>query len=291
MAVSISDLIPRVRDLLDDEPWETTNSSDPGAGGTTFTVPDGTRFEEGDVVEFQDNGEQVRVASVSGNTLTVKRGHNGTTAAAHSSGTVILKNPIYGYRQISQALTWAVQQLWPYAWKVVTVSVTPSTTTIWYDADATGLALINATQRYGASNEHEGFYGRPGTNKPVVFEQNMDTGLVASGKGLRFPRGFYHPTNAVTVRLAAAITGTSDIEDSTTLPVADAVIFGACYRLTLGKQILRGSKAPNLEEAASVGESARLRTALFTREEFDRMLQSLRLRHQDVYPIAGRWER
>ncbi len=49
---------------------------------TTITVDTGTRFEANDVIKI--NSEQMLVTAVSGNTLTVVRGHNNTDLGTHS---------------------------------------------------------------------------------------------------------------------------------------------------------------------------------------------------------------
>lgn len=77
------------------------------ANGTTETivVDDGTKFNAGNIIEFQDNGEQCYVMSVSTNTLTVIRGHNGTTAASHLDNTVLAKNPRFSMKQAEDSIT------------------------------------------------------------------------------------------------------------------------------------------------------------------------------------------
>jgi hypothetical protein len=61
---------------------EALNASDP-----TVTVTDGAKFAAGQVIQI--DAEQLLVTAVSGNDLTVTRGYNGTTGAAHESGTPI----------------------------------------------------------------------------------------------------------------------------------------------------------------------------------------------------------
>ncbi|MBI2919206.1 MAG: calcium-binding protein, partial [Chloroflexi bacterium] len=58
------------------------------ASDTTLTVTDGTRFKSGQTIEIE--AEKLSITAVSGNDLTVTRGANSTTAAAHASGTPIL---------------------------------------------------------------------------------------------------------------------------------------------------------------------------------------------------------
>lgn len=88
------------------------NDADITAGELTFVVDDGAQFEENDIIEFQDNGEQVIVVSVSTNTITVReRGAFGTTAAAHADNIVIYKNPVFGYTEIDNEITAVMAEL------------------------------------------------------------------------------------------------------------------------------------------------------------------------------------
>lgn len=300
MAVSISALIPRVRDQLGDKIQFATRGTAADTTGV-IAVTDGTDWEEGAVGEFQDDGEQFKVISVSANNLTCFRGWNGTTAAAHAAvggiNPTILRDPYYSYRQITQALTGRVHRLWPYAWKVGSTSVTPSTTTRWNDLAATDMALINATQRYGGSNEYEGWYGvEPGGYEsvdspvlPIVFRRRMDA-IVASGTGVRFPGGFHHATNTVTVRTARRITGTSDIEDSELLPVGETLMLGALATLLRGSQIQRVGDGVNRDQAVTIGSTSRLQTFGVLESDFRDQLQLLKFMHEQVYPLAPVWE-
>lgn len=90
------------------------NDASIASGDTTFVVDDGTFFAAGDIVEFEDDGEQVYVLSVSVNTLTVIRGWNNTTAAAQADDSVILKNPKFSLRQIDEAINGVCRELEEY---------------------------------------------------------------------------------------------------------------------------------------------------------------------------------
>jgi hypothetical protein len=57
------------------------------AADTTLTVSDGTKFAAGQTLLIE--AEQLFVAAIAGNNLTVARGINGTAAASHANGTDI----------------------------------------------------------------------------------------------------------------------------------------------------------------------------------------------------------
>lgn len=285
MAISRSALIPRVRSYLDERPFVSSGTVTT-AGDTGCDVTDGTDWEEGAILEFQDNGEQCLVQSISSNTLTVVRGWNNTTAQAHSA-IQIWRDPQYTYDNIDKCLTAAIQRLWPYAWKGTDDTVTPlSDGTVWYDLAADAFGLIMAVQQYGTSpNLKAGIYGDGKSERQIVFQRNLPTGLAASTVGVRFPDGFYHSSNMVNIKYATAITGTSDIEDDGDLPVAEAVIYGALSRLISGKELERVSLGEDQEVARSVRVGARLSSGAYYERMFRRELESLRLLHARQIPI------
>ena len=285
MAVSLSALIPRVRNQLDDNPFATSGSA--SSSSSVVAVTDGTDWEEGAVGEFSSDGEQFKVISVSSNNLTCLRGWNGTTAATHTSSETVYRDPTYGYKQISDALTVALNRLWPYAWKTEAAALTPLSTTIWYNLTATCVGIISAAQLHGTSNNDVSLFGVDG--KPFMFRRNLPTALVASGVGIKFPQGLYHASNSISVTAAARITGTSDIEDSSTLPVGDALVTGALGYVVGNKQIPRVSSGVSRDEAATIGSTARLQTGLVYEQQFVTKLQMLRILHDQLYPIAREW--
>lgn len=284
MAVSSSALIPRVRTYLDERPFVTTATATT-SGTTTVAVTDGTDWEEGAILEFQDNGEQVMVQSIAANNLTVVRGWNGTTAQSHSS-IQAFRDPQYTYQNVSQCIDSAVRRLWPYAWKATDDTVTPlSDGTVWYDLAAGALALIEVNQRYGSSNQKLGTFGDGRESRQVIFKVNMPTALVTSGVGVSFPDGFYHSSNTVNIKYAAYITGSSDIEDTGDLAVTDAVIYGALARLISGKEAERVSGGEDVEASRSVRVGGRLSTGAYYGDLFRRELEALRLNHKKKIPL------
>src|SRR6266568_5320407 len=170
MAFSQSSLIQRVMDLLNDNPWVTSFTGNIDNSTTSVPVPDGTRWDEGAIVEFQDTGERGWVRSVAGDTLTVIRGYNGTTKAAHDGSVtpiVLFRDPTFSYKKIQDSIELIMQQLFPYVYKKVTKTVTPVNGTIWYDGAADMLALISVTQINTTSPYRLYRYGGRGTGSPV----------------------------------------------------------------------------------------------------------------------------
>src|SRR5438105_4353878 len=101
MALAVATMVQRVRDLLGDTPWMTRYT---GASTTTadasYDMPDGTRWDEGAIMEWQDGGAQDWVVSVATNTVTIYQGVNGTTPVVHTATTYVLRDPNYSYNRI-----------------------------------------------------------------------------------------------------------------------------------------------------------------------------------------------
>jgi hypothetical protein len=292
MAVSQSALIPRVRDLLSefgDQTWYTQGSA--ASSSSVVAVTDGTDWEEGAVGEFQDDGEQFKVISVSVNNLTCFRGHAGTTGAVHAASSTIVRDPKFSYRQVNQALTSALSRLWPYVYKVTSTPITPTTTTYWYNLATTDIELLGARQEYGTTSIAVGEFHthsmRPTNKKFIRFERELPATAAASGVGVYFPDGFYHATNTVKVRTKSILTGTSDIEDSNLLPVADALIIGALPRLLIDVQMKRLVQGVNLQQAMQISTLGAAQAGSAYEQQFQTMLFHLKLLHDSLYIVGG----
>lgn len=291
MAVSSAALIPRVRAYLDERPYVTTATA-ANASTTTVSVTDGTDWEEGAILEFQDNGEQCMVQTIAANNLTVVRGWNGTTAQTHTS-IQAFRDPVFTYDNITKCIATGIQGLWPHAWKATDDSVTPlSDGTVWYDLAADAFGLIEVNQRYGTSNQKLGVFGDGRDSRQVVMKRNMPAGLVASSVGIRFPGGFYHLTNTVNIKYATAITGTSDIEDDGDLPVADTVVYGALARLLAGKEAERIGVGEDVEEARSIRVGGRTQVGAYYQRMYQEGKEMLKVLHDRQIPImpVRRWK-
>lgn len=285
MGVSSSALVQRVRNYLDERPYSTTATATDGST-TSITVGDNTAWEEGAILEFQDNGEQCLVTSAAANPITVRRGWNGTTTSAHSS-ILALRDPTYLYATILQAVNGSVRRLWPYAYKLGTTTVTPApTTTVWYSlASATDLVdLVRVQQLHGATNQHVGVFGMENSGRAVIFARNMPATISTTGLALKFPHGFWNNSNVVDVQYRARITGTSDIEDDDDLPVSDAVVYGALELIFLGQEGKRVGEGEDAEPSRSVSVGGRGSLAQVYGSLFRQELQVLKLKHEEKWP-------
>lgn len=262
--VSTSDLVQRVRDLLNDRPsTQTSTTTDTSA---TVTVSDGSSWSAGDVGEFQGGTvgyEQFLVtADPVGNDLTTIRGYGGTTAEGHNSGVQVVQNPTFFGRQVTQALNDGIRGLWPYVYRTEDIDVTPVVGQLWYDVtapDDDALGIVSVTQIYGVS---------PGINffsyqekHGLRFDPEAHTDVVTSGQGLFLPY-LADPSGAIIVKIMEAVTGDNDIEDNGLFPVGDCLVYLAAGRLTGATEIPRVAQGGDLESSTTVGTGARTQAGL-----------------------------
>lgn len=284
-------VINRVRDILGDTPWMQggTGSNFVTGTATTIAVTDGTRWSEGNVMEFQANGEQAWVQSVSANNVTVIRSIRGTPAAATQATGILFKDPVYGYSSILNAVNLTIQGLWPYVYKKVSfpTGLTYSASTYWYDLADAAWGLISVTQIQGSSPAYLLPFGHKGSHYPVVFRKNLPSGLVASGTGMAFPRGWPSTTTVVNVDYAAKLTATQttpptyDDWTDTTLDL-DMLAYGAAARLVKNYEVNRVSDEDTGMGDQSVQAGMRFNIGLRLEAEFVKLRN---IRHEELRRI------
>lgn len=148
---------------------------------TTITVPDGTQWAAGDVLEIEETEELCLVRSVATNNLTVIRGYHDTTAAAAADAGEIHKNPRWTYSDVGQALTDTMLSL--ESWGIHsfgTGSVTRVTNQQFYELSETDIV-----EQFGVLNL---YYVEDNTLIPVPlpFRQlyaNLGTGHASYSQG------------------------------------------------------------------------------------------------------------
>jgi len=284
-AITRAAMAQRVRRELGDFPWETTGSA--ASSSSVIAVVLGTDWAEGDIGEFEDDGEEFRVRSISSNDLTCVRGYNGTTAATQAASSRILKSPRYGLIEIQNAVEGVIQDLpYPKVYKKVSDTIAPApATTLWYDVGTTGnaRALIRVVQQYGSGNEIVGFFGVRHAAPRVVFERNLPTAIVAAGTGVMFPDGFYHATNTVAIDFAAKITdaGTTSYDDLNEGDVVtEAVIYGAVSFLEAALE----NKKPRKPR----GDRETLRGASLYQRKYEESLNRAQVELRETIPLMRR---
>jgi len=294
--LSSSDLVQRVRDMLGYNPYETTSTTTTTA--VTVAVVDGTRWDEGAIGEWQTGTvgyEQFYVQTVAVNNLTVVRGYNGTTAETHTSGDRVLRidNDGFSGRQIQQAINQSVLDLWPWVWKVGTDTLTYDATKKWYDLNAATLGIVRVMQVKNTSIADIGIFRDRyfGDSLSYLVRRGLPTAFAASTNAIMFPRGVYDTsgTNNIIVTDIRAVVGSTDIVDSSNLPVAEAVTYGAVARLMRASEIRRVTFGSPLEAVQTSGTGARLQLSGFYEDQYRKRLEELSVRLRQLYTPDQVW--
>jgi hypothetical protein len=197
-------------------------------------------FRAGSVFEIESELFYVWEANTASKTLTVERGFNGTTAAAHSANVLATLNPRFPRAQMLDAVNGELDDLSSTMnglFRVVTVDLTynGSDRQINITGSGTIIELLDARLRYLADDY------------PVLNSTRLQTGLpttdFASGNTLVFDE----PVMAGTVRVrykAPFVRASSESSDLTTncfLPATceDIVEAGVVIRMMNGREIKR----------------------------------------------------
>jgi len=112
MALTKAILRRRVRNKI--KAWyEEQDAINDGTGisssDTSVVVDDGTKFNKGDLIDVES--ETMLITNVSTNTLTVIRGHQGTTAATHADDTIVYRVNYWSQAEINEAIESAFEEL------------------------------------------------------------------------------------------------------------------------------------------------------------------------------------
>lgn len=197
-------------------------------------------FRAGSVFEIESELFYVWEANTATKTLTVERGFNGTTAAAHTANVLATLNPRFPRAQMLDAVNAELDDLSSTVnglFRVVTVDLTYNGSDRQIDITSSGtiIELLDARLRYQADDH------------PVLSAVRLQTGLVttdfASGNTLVFDE----PVMAGTVRVrykAPFVRATAESSDLTTncfLPATcdDIVETGVILRMMNGREIKR----------------------------------------------------
>lgn len=293
MAYSQATLVRQVRDILgEDIKWQTLATVSSGSD-TTADVTDGTDWDEGNILEWQSDGDQAYVQSVATNTLTVIRGVNGTTGATHTSE-ACTKDPTYPYIKVVDAINFILNGLWPWAWKTVEASVNPAgyyaspPTAKYFDLSATAIDLVQAFQEDGSIRPNVLYYPTDG-KRIKIFYNTASTSDATLATSVWFPDGFYHNTNTTYVQYRAKITDTlssTNYADITDGNLVEVVAWGAASRLIKMQTAARlrdDARQWNVADPSQLNESA-----AFYEQEYQKKLQYVHdelLRTRPAMPI------
>lgn len=176
-------LVARVLRRIEDDPITDIETVGVNDTATDFTVADSTLYEVGHTLDFQDDDtyEAVLVTAIPDATsLTVRRGHRGTTAATHAANAVFRQNPRHLSHIINEYVTEAVAALWPDLFTVYSATYTTSSTDYWYALPA-GAEDVLEVYQYDTSGSIDDKV-RPRLDTKASF---VATSVAASNKAIR----------------------------------------------------------------------------------------------------------
>ena len=197
-------------------------------------------FRAGSVFEIESELFYVWEANTASKTLTVERGFNGTTAAAHSANVLATLNPRFPRAQMLDSLNAELDDLSSTMnglFRVVTADLTYNGSDRQIDITSSGtiIELLDARLRYLADDH------------PVLNAVRLQTGLPTSDFASGNTLVFDEPVMAGTVRVrykAPFVRASSESSDLTTncfLPTTcdDIVETGVILRMMNGREIKR----------------------------------------------------
>jgi hypothetical protein len=257
--VALNELVRRTRFILEDYPLQdqiavpvTTVIQ------ATVDILDKDTWDVGVRMEFDDGtGEQVWIGAQSGTTLQqLRRGAYGTTPALHNATCYVLREPAYGYTQISEALMRVCDtDFRNVLWAVTTGTATPTTTDVIYPMPTGFQGIISITQRKTTTPTDSIDYLSKGSGLPVTILRDVDPNLSSSGIALRIP-AVDNTTYPLQITYGADVTINS-ISDG---PMAEAALMGACSRVVASKDAYR-TRQDVSQGDATVTPGANVRTA------------------------------
>jgi hypothetical protein len=217
MAYAKATLVREIRSILNDNPFTTACTEAMDTTETGLDVASTTKFDVGDIVEFTDDGERCLVTALASSTeLTVIRNYDASSGSAvgtgtsHSSGVLVVKNPIFPFLSIVDTISETIYELWPYVYKKVEASITPVAGTRWYEIDE---AASNSTEILELSSVVQDvdskpfWYGTRRTSYPVRLHFEVPTTIAGSGVAIEIPY-LKSTTNAIKVKGIGRITPT-----------------------------------------------------------------------------------
>lgn len=276
MAVTESSLREEIEHLVysaqpQARPYQDEVQNNPlASGGTTLTVLDGTQWSEGDVVDFDDDGDQAMVTAISTNDLTIRRIGDDTS---HAQGTVVYRNPRWSHKAIGYAIQHIIDDLFPDVYIHATNTQTYDPQQQWYPINDSQLTEVVSVfyedDEYltpvplGSWRQWNGLPGAEFTQSEGVY--------IPGSMGMDNGDSFY-------VVYRKVIGSATDLYDRQ----AVIVVHGAAYRLLLGANAVRTHDPSRwTDRTVQPGQEGR-DSVNFLREYFQlRRREELRLSHDE----------
>lgn len=270
MATTANDLIEATLDFLQGGTDETVNvlAAAPDSDDTTLTMT----YELGAIVAgamICVDLEVMRVVDTNptSKTVTVLRGQRGSTAASHSSGSVVQVSPRFSRWSVFRALNDDIDALSGVGlYQMKTVDLTYSPAVMGYDlTSVSSLESIYSVRYKVPGSEKEWPLLRPSEYR---FDRNASTSDFASGFSLVLYQPAY-PGNTIRVAYKAPFVrmtaASDDVQTVAGLPATanDIPVYGAAIRLQAGHESARVAteSQPDTRRADEVPVGANLQAA------------------------------
>jgi hypothetical protein len=257
-----------------------------------LTYTPGAEIVAGVIIEI--DYEQMMVVSNTTVTLTVIRGWNGTTAASHTSSTVVYVEPRFPRQAILDEAISELRALPQTIFTTETVVLTFSSNTNRVDltgATGTVYRVIHADRANFEGQSYPGF-------KPTLrIIRNADPTAFPSGYAVAIDEGLSYGQVA-TVRVVYAkslatttLTSSTDLQATVGLPITaeDIIAFGAASRLLYDKEALRldFTRQGQSRAAEEIPPEVQGRQAQRWRLEADRRISEEAMRLIGIWGIPG----
>ena len=256
------------------------------------TYTPGAEISPGVVIEI--DYEQMMVVSNSTVTLTVIRAWNGTTAASHTSGTVVYVEPKFPRQAILDEVVNELRALPETIFTTGTAVLSFASNTNRVDltgATGTVYRIIHADR---SNFEGQSF---PGFKPTLQIIRNADTTAFPSGYAVAIESGLTYDQTA-TVRvvyskslITATLTSATDLQSTVGLPISaeDILPFGAASRLLYDKEALRldFTRQGQSRAAEEIPPEVQGRQAQRWRLEADRRISQEAMRLVGIYGYPG----
>ena len=257
-----------------------------------LTYTPGAEIVAGVIIEI--DYEQMMVVSNSTVTLTVIRGWNGTTAASHTSSTVVYVEPRFPRQAILDEAISELRALPQTIFTTETVVLTFSSTT--NRVDLTGATGTVYRVIYADRANFEG-QSYPGFKPTLKIIRNADPTAFPSGYAVAIDEGLSYGQVA-TVRVVYAkslatttLTSSTDLQSTVGLPITaeDIIAFGAASRLLYDKEALRldFTRQGQSRAAEEIPPEVQGRQAQRWRLEADRRISEEAMRLVGIWGIPG----
>lgn len=243
------------------------SSVDSSATSVTVTY-DLESLRAGQVCEIDSELMYIWAADVATKTLTVQRGFNGTTAAAHTSGAIVTANPRFPRAQILESLNDELRDLSSpmhglFQVKSLNITYNGTDSMINLTGATDVIDLLNVSVRY-LTDDYP-------VARRVKLVRDLPTDDFASGFAIRFDQNVYPGRLRVVYKAPYSAASTEAVDINSTCgvqeSVTDIVVIGTQLRLMAPREIKRNftesqgdtRRAEEVQSGAITGSVSNLR--------------------------------